>query len=138
MLDFPGNIATFYICIIFNTLINIISNMTILSLIFSIFVTKLGFPKYIIALVSFTIFFVIMAIVVETEKLKPLTFLVALILVVIAITFTGDSMAIFVLQKEEMVYTYWDINNLALFVGVANYSFESIGGLINSKKPPHF
>ena len=89
-------------------------------------------------LITFSIFSLIIVFIIEPERIKPLTIFATILLVVIVLSMFTDNIRRLVVNEEKKYYTYWQLENVGLFLGVANYAFESIGSLINSNITHYF
>lgn len=87
------------------------------------------------------IFFVIlleMLIIVEPEKIKPVAFLLSLIIGSIALTLVFSNIVLFFqpdrkLESLPLEYNYVEWEEAGLLIGVALFSFESINNIISSR-----
>ena len=124
---------TYWLTIAFNTFMGIIVNMTIITMINILMENLVNLDPLISNLLNFIFFSLIITVIVEPEKIKPLTIFATIILLVIVASMLGDNVVRLVENKKKREFTFWNFSNVGLFLGVANYAFESIGSLINSK-----
>ena len=89
----------------------------------------------IVTKILITLFFVIVLIlVVEPEKIKFVLYLITIIM--ISIIFIIDFHSIKKISNEttEKSYTYANLANMGVFLGISSYAFESVGSIFTVRR----
>lgn len=76
---------------------------------------------------------ILLKLIVEPEKIKPLAFALTAIIFAIGVILmlANYTMFFFNFGKLNVTYNYWNLNESGLLIGIALFSFESINTVIN-------
>jgi len=133
LITFTGDSIISIFTMIMNSILNITSNLIMITMISMLLYQGIGIDPNITKLVTFLIFAVIIFIVVEPEKIKPLTIFVCSILVGITIAFSIYFSVNIYTKSYSSTITLFHFENTLRFFGVSTYAFESIGTVVNSR-----
>ena len=81
------------------------------------------------------VYFVLSALIIEPEKLKPYAYISSLAVIGITLTMVANNMLDLTPNKIDpsVTHTYWDISHAGIYFGIGGFAYEAAGTLFTGK-----
>ena len=97
-----------------------------------------SFSYWVTKLILFVAFLTMISLIIEPERLKPITLPATLLFLALVFTYFSDAIVKTfggdAALSQQRSYRIADYNNGGLFLGISSYSFESIGTIFNGRQ----